>query len=369
MKANHESHMLIYAIDKNGNLVHIDKVKSGNECACVCPACKEPLTAKNNGKKRVHHFAHQSGCECSSAYETMLHLLAKEKIQEAFLNKEKFYIDYEYRSYCSDEKQCKYIRYKKCVNKSRKSYNLKEIFDKCEKEVIYDGSNRRSDLKIYSSTIPNIEPIYIEFCVTHASDEEKLLSGKQIIECLIENEEDIENIVVNGFVEDKIVHNDYEQSSTPKIQFYGFNDNNSQLNCDIQISRYVLYESGRIYYSNHVCKCREIKRIRENSLYEIFFHSKDSSDIRNYAIYMCYEKFHIRNCMLCKNCVNFYRIPGKICRLYRSLNIDQENFDTTMAKTCQYFTFNQEEMEEVKEKGCDVPYEEFVDNTREITSI
>lgn len=90
MNQKHESHMLIYAVDSNGFLVNVDDVRTGNECGCFCPACKEPLMAKNQGQKRIHHFAHQSGTECDFAYESMLHLLAKEKVRNAFLNNDEF---------------------------------------------------------------------------------------------------------------------------------------------------------------------------------------------------------------------------------------------------------------------------------------
>lgn len=50
MNQKHESHMLIYAVDSNGFLVNVDDVRTGNECGCICPACKEPLMAKNQGK-------------------------------------------------------------------------------------------------------------------------------------------------------------------------------------------------------------------------------------------------------------------------------------------------------------------------------
>ena len=40
---------LKYALNAKGELVHIDSVPNGNDCGCVCPACKKPLQAKNNG--------------------------------------------------------------------------------------------------------------------------------------------------------------------------------------------------------------------------------------------------------------------------------------------------------------------------------
>ena len=61
MQRRHEAHMLIYAISNDGRVVNVDEVQTGQDCNCICPACKEPLVAKNNGLVRVHHFAHQSG--------------------------------------------------------------------------------------------------------------------------------------------------------------------------------------------------------------------------------------------------------------------------------------------------------------------
>ena len=58
VQQKNEAHMLIYAVGSKGQLVNVDDVRTGNECGCFCPACKEPLMAKNQGLKRIHHFAH-----------------------------------------------------------------------------------------------------------------------------------------------------------------------------------------------------------------------------------------------------------------------------------------------------------------------
>lgn len=76
------SAILTYAKDKNNQLVHIDAVENGGKCNCICPYCEKPLFAKNGGDIREHHFAHNKGNECEHAYETTLHLLAKEIIME-----------------------------------------------------------------------------------------------------------------------------------------------------------------------------------------------------------------------------------------------------------------------------------------------
>ncbi len=74
---------LTFALDEGGALVHVDVVAKGMKCGCHCPHCGAPLYAKNAGQIREHHFAHAHGHECEGAYESSLHLLAKEVLQEA----------------------------------------------------------------------------------------------------------------------------------------------------------------------------------------------------------------------------------------------------------------------------------------------
>ena len=70
-----------YALDSSGNLVFIDDVKNGLECNCKCPSCDEKMIAKNNGKIKDHHFAHESGHTCERYRETLLHIWSKEIIE------------------------------------------------------------------------------------------------------------------------------------------------------------------------------------------------------------------------------------------------------------------------------------------------
>ena len=365
MQRRHESHMLIYAISNDGRLVNVDEVQTGQDCNCICPACKEPLVAKNKGLVRVHHFAHQSGSECDLAYESMLHLLAKERVQYEFLNAERFYLDFEYTSYCPNENQCKFVKYDHCYTKERRRYNLKDYYDRCEQEVAYDGIKRRSDLKLFSSTDPTKPPIYIEFCVTHASEQEKLHSGNRIIECIVEDESDIDKIVTNGFIEDKQKDDEHDQISESKIQIYGFKNSdyeNESMNTEIMFYRYVLYKSGKawLYPYPERCNCKELKKSDPYSIYEVCFHTPVAFGIYEYAKYLGFDKFHIPNCLLCKNYVDSYTATEKICRLYKYLQISRnEKFDTSRAKECRCYNFNQEEYERMIKVGVNVPFDEI----------
>ena len=203
----HEGHYLTYALDSpssEGKLVNIDEVENGNACNCFCPACHEPLIAKNNGEIREHHFAHKSGTECEHAYESMLHLYAKEAIQQEFLSAKTMNITFDNKACCSQIDSCiRFILTTYCQSTIKKQYNLKNYYDSCEQEVAYSDKTGRSDLKIYSSAYPNRKPIYIEFYVTHASCLKKLHSGNKIIEAKIESINDVSLIKKFGFIEQK----------------------------------------------------------------------------------------------------------------------------------------------------------------------
>lgn len=74
--------LLAYAFNADKKLVHVDSVKNGLECNCTCPGCNESLVAKNDGKIREHHFAHLSGNDCGTGYETIRHIWGKEILLE-----------------------------------------------------------------------------------------------------------------------------------------------------------------------------------------------------------------------------------------------------------------------------------------------
>ena len=333
---------LTYALDSEGKLVNIEQAESGKKCNCICPACQESLVARK-GKIRKHHFAHSSGKNCEHAYETMLHQLAKEKFQEAFYKNEEFIIQYEYKSYCSKKKECKYIPFGDCSTKTTPKFNLKDYYDTCEQEKGYDNSNRRSDLKIYSKKHPDKEPVYLEFCVTHASDSEKLHSGNRIIEILIEKEDDIFDIIEKGVIETK---SDNEEKIN-KISFYGFkneDNKNDNISSEIDFFRFTLYKSGKMFCSSDRCFCDKLLKPRSNSLVDLCFHLPNiipvSENIYNYMKCLCYKKYGVLNCSLCINYVKSYCEPAMMCKCYLKLQLPYEekyNLNTARAMQCSYF--------------------------------
>lgn len=277
-KIKHTINRLTHALNEKDELVNVIDVPNGSKCNCKCPACKEPLVAKNKGEKRISHFAHKSGTECEHAVETMLHLLAKEKIQKAFLENSEYWIEYEYKSFCKRKDECKYNYWDKdnCFTSEIKRYNLKDYYDSCEQEKPYDNINRRSDLKIFSKKNPNREPIYLEFCVTHASDAEKIKSDNKIIEIRIENEEDIINLSQGITASKFCCKNDYKNIEKPisKISFNNFKDKdnkNENISQEIDFIRFSLFSSGKMTCQADSINCEifrkhNLKKKNPNSL-------------------------------------------------------------------------------------------------------
>ena len=69
---------------KNGLLVDVSEVVSGLACGCICPSCKRKLQA-NKGQIVSHYFSHDPSAEtkaCESAFETSVHLMAKQILSE-----------------------------------------------------------------------------------------------------------------------------------------------------------------------------------------------------------------------------------------------------------------------------------------------
>lgn len=79
---NQPSLLQTFALANSGNLVSVEDVDRGARCGCICPACQQPLIARQ-GEVRIWHFAHAPGAECTSGAETALHLAAKEAIRRA----------------------------------------------------------------------------------------------------------------------------------------------------------------------------------------------------------------------------------------------------------------------------------------------
>ena len=165
---------LYYGI-KKGKIVSINDVCSGKECDCICPSCGEQLIAKK-GKIKIHHFAHSTLKECEYGYETTLHLLAKDIIENA----NHFVLP--------EEKLSKeYYKQEQAKTKNKSIRNAVEIIiDKVEVELNFD--NIKPDIILYSG----VKKYFVEIFVTHKIDNSKREKIKS--KCVDTIEIDLSNI-------------------------------------------------------------------------------------------------------------------------------------------------------------------------------
>ncbi|MDF2435337.1 MAG: hypothetical protein JWP44_4968 [Mucilaginibacter sp.] len=72
--------------ERNGRLYRPEQVASGLACACICPQCRTALEARNRqfeGRKTRPYFAHAVVTDCTGAYETAIHRMAKQILADA----------------------------------------------------------------------------------------------------------------------------------------------------------------------------------------------------------------------------------------------------------------------------------------------
>lgn len=224
---------LLYALNEKGILVSIDEVKNGLDCNCICPSCKAPLVARNNGEIREHHFAHYKNSSCATGYQTSLHLLAKELINEMkMIIIPPVYCDIFYEN----------------PNREKGYYFKKE---EIEKERLLAKVDVKLEIK-ENGIIPDIivqsdnYKVFVEIYVTHKVDETK----KQIAK-----DNNIFMIEINLNKEDRLI-------SKEKLSKYLFEDssksswiNNPSVNEE--------NEEQKRFEKEFIKKCEEEKRKRE----------------------------------------------------------------------------------------------------------
>lgn len=149
---------LTYAI-KDGILVNVKSVPNGIACGCICPNCKERLVAVSNLESKTYmnsaHFRHESGVDCVGAYESALHLLAKEVLSKfKKLQIPDYHFDYDSKNQFSFQKSFEVHEFQECV---------------LEQRLEFDDFYFVPDLIGYSQR----RKVLIEFAYTHFIDLEK----------------------------------------------------------------------------------------------------------------------------------------------------------------------------------------------------
>ena len=338
-----------YAKNENGEIVDISDVTEEyrKEHRFFCISCGEEMIAKM-GKIKVKHFAHKVDTQnCNS--ETYLHKLTKLRLKEKFYSDNPFEVAYWVDIHCSKEKSCIFYKKDVCRKKELRIYDLKKYYDVCEEERREDKFI--GDLKITSSTNPNLPPILIEVCVTHECTLDKKESGIKIIEVYIRDEDEILILLSNGITESK----------DDKCKFYGFKrdvDSHLTNERDNNIWRYSLYKSGLSYVSKNSSCSEYDRKNNHNAILEINIDNNrcvvssiyDIGDVISLSL-----GYNVKTCRLCKYRKEDYDLCSNFCCLYKKYGTPK-NPESKDAIKCGYYKIDNDIIEWVRGHMSDITF-------------
>ena len=357
-----------YCLDEDGEIVHIQELNKENRLRSrfFCISCAQEMVAKIGTGGRIKHFAHKSDCSCNS--ESYLHKLAKLLIRKKFMSSDSFPITFKRNINCSESNTCPLFEtsicreWKKIIKCDLKSYNGQVVYDTCKEEVTV--GDFRPDLLLTCSTKPEREPVFIEVFKTHESDERKMSSKYKIIETRkIESEEDIQQIIELGFIENKncIMRNFHPKLSSSQLD-------NKHI---IRFSLFKDWTAKEDYMINgeYVLTCADANNrlypesIRELNLkrYLLFVNGETLNPFQQGLVYFVKKGLPIRNCIICDYYRNNEIRCSYLCFLYKHLQLPDSNPRQSTANECSKFMLNQSLMEiplsELEENILEVPFE------------
>ena len=332
-----------YCIDEEKKLVNINDLtpETRHEHNWYCLQCGKEMVA-NLGTKRAKYFSHKAETACDG--ESYLHKLAKYRIREKFESADIFPITFVRSIPCDQQEKCLFFEEFICQMRDKHiSFNLKEWYDKCSEEVKI--GEFRSDLLLTKSTIPGRKPILIEVYKTHHSEDSKMNSKHKIIETIqIKSEDEIEDIIKNGFVEGKNCIFNFSPQKLPSVRMG-----------DVSLERFVLLRNGVIYRTYVLCR-QQNEKVRHDSVCELNMQrlgielfqksarNRPLNHCESVLVYLVNKKnWLIKNCILCKF-KKHNGWGGNICIRYKSLGPQYKDAKQELANSCPYYQMEQEKM-------------------------
>lgn len=274
---------LTYALNKNNELVHISQVQNGLKCECFCPSCKEPLIARQ-GRMNRHSFAHiNQETPCEYAYQTSLHLLAKELIAErceiklppVYIDRDASYIKETYEEYCTPVQDSKIIKADSVVLEKKISDFIPDV------------------ILTYKNT-----PLIVEIYVTHPVDitkKEKIeKTGISVVEFDLRN-----------------VDRDIDKETLKEILASG------------EFCRWIYNRKGHAAINNYKKRLEEkkkqieLQRIKEEKQKEQRkkeLISKNGGNLKKYKVYNVYLDFELKNVIFDPPCKEAEIYNNKRCK-------------------------------------------------------
>ena len=153
---------------KNGKLYRPEETDRGLACSCICPGCGSVLIS-NQGKFRQEYFSHYQSSECAGGYESAIHLMAKQIIDD-----HKWFVIPEYSKTLSRRMPTDRV-----LKEHVRAQSKRLDFQVVQVEKTVDGL--RPD--VIGVTQDGIE-LFIEVYVTHAvsDDKRERYKNKNLIE-------------------------------------------------------------------------------------------------------------------------------------------------------------------------------------------
>lgn len=180
-----------YALNQNGELVHIDTVPLSYRERGVFSSYVDgaPMIAKK-GKKNIWHFAHKDNAEREG--ESDIHKLGKIAFKQEFDKPGPFYITIKTPLHCALKEKCELGDRTFCNREDNMSFDLKTRYVSCELEKwIIQGDNQfRADVCLIPRE-QSKKPLLIEIYHTSESTPQKQESGLPMIEITFQTEEDV----------------------------------------------------------------------------------------------------------------------------------------------------------------------------------
>lgn len=318
------------AVDENGDVHNIGAITQENrsEHKYFCLGCdKEMVPVLFKEGQKEDHFRHKVNDLCNP--ETYLHNLAKKHLAKVFETSKKFEVSYYAHNECPHSSSCKLLEkyhFKDCSGVILHTIDLKEKYDTCQIEGVYDGY--RADMLLTNSKDDSVRPLFIEVSVSHDCTPEKLASGNQIIEIKVRSEADFKRPIIEN--KGDLVPpttNMYSQRyysgffrpiepEQPFIMFHGF-DRYLKKSDFRKVDFFSLRTNGRICLQEGFLSCGEMHSFHlKDSVFEITLYRKHKGYRHRHDFYnlgvaeAMINKMPIRHCV---HCVNYGRctIPMK----------------------------------------------------------
>ncbi len=312
------------AVDENGDVHNIGSITQENRAAhkYFCLGCdKEMVPVLFKEGQKEDHFRHKVNDLCNP--ETYLHNLAKKHLAKLFETSKIFEVSYYAHNECPRMSTCKLLEkyhFKDCSGVTLHTIDLKEKYDTCQIEGVYDGY--RADVLLTNSMDESVRPLFIEVSVSHDCTPEKLASGNQIIEIKVRSEADFKRPITEN--KGDLVPPKMDESSRryyygyyrpvepeqPFIMFHGFERELKR--SDIRkVDFFALRSNGKICLEEDFLPCGKMESFHlKDSLFEVLVYRRNKGYRPRYNFYnlglaeAMLNKMPIRHCV---HCVNYGR--------------------------------------------------------------